>query len=190
VLGAIMRAHHGGYVNVLLPAMWLVSLWAAMGAQAIVAAWNGSTVMRLATGLALLFQCAIGRWDLARFAPTPEDVAAGNELIERLRAIDGDVFSPQHPYYPVLAGKKPSFALISLWDIDHPRGPLTHFENKVEKAFAEKRWAAVLTSEKALGYGLEKGYVRDPTFRPPKGRAMKPKSGWPARPGQLWIPKP
>src|SRR4029079_6455047 len=33
VLGAIMRAHHGGYVNVLLPAMWLVSLWAAVGAQ-------------------------------------------------------------------------------------------------------------------------------------------------------------
>jgi hypothetical protein len=190
VLGAIMRAHHGGYVNVLLPAMWLVSLWAALGAQAIVAAWSGSAVVRLATGLALLFQCAIGRWDLGQFAPTPEDVAAGTDLVERLRAIDGDVFSPQHPYYPVLAGKKPSFALISLWDINHARGPLTYFEKKVERAFAEKRWAAVLTSDRALGYGLEKGYVRDPTFRPPKGRAMRPKSGWPARPSQLWIPKP
>lgn len=190
VLGAIMRAHHGGYVNVLLPAMWLVSLWAAVGAQAIVAAWSGSAVARLATGLALLFQCAIGRWDLDKYSPTPEDVAAGNELVERLRAVDGDVFSPQHPYYPVLAGKKPSFALISLWDIDHARGPLTHFEDRVEQAFEEKRWAAVLTSEKALGYGLDKGYVRDPTFRLPKGPAMRPKSGWPAKPGQLWIRKP
>jgi hypothetical protein len=190
VLGAIMRAHHGGFVNVLLPAMWLFSLWAAFAARAIVAAWTGSAVVRLATGLALLFQCAIGRWDLSRYAPTPEDVVAGTELIERLRAIDGDVFSPQHPYYPVLAGKRPSFALISLWDINHAGGPLTQFEKKVEQAFAEKRWAAVLTSEKALGYGLEKGYVRDATFRLPRGRAMRPKSGWPARPGQLWIPKP
>jgi hypothetical protein len=190
VLAAIMRAHLGGYVNVLIPAMWLASLWAALGAQAIVAAWSGSAVMRLATGLALLFQCAIGRWDLAKFAPTPEDVAAGNDLIERLRAIDGDVFSPQHPYYPVLAGKKPSFALIALWDIDHARGPLANFDKKVSNAFAEKRWPAVLTAEKSPGYGLEKGYVRDPTFQSPKGRAMKPKSGWPARPSQLWIPKP
>jgi hypothetical protein len=190
VLAAVMRAHHGGYVNVLMPAMWLVSLCGALGAGAIVSAWQGSTVVRLATGLALLFQCAIGRWDLIKYAPTEEDVSGGFELVARLREIDGDVFSPQHPYYPVLAGKKPSFALISLWDIDHARGPLTNFEKRVEKALAAKRWAAVLTSDKALGYGLEKSYVRDPTFRPPKGRAMKPKSGWPARPSQLWIPKP
>src|SRR4029453_11820591 len=117
------------------------------------------------------------------------DVAAGTELVERLRAIDGDVFSPQHPYYPVLAGKKPSFALISLWDINNARGPLTHFENKGEKWFADTRWAAVLTSDRALGYGLEKGYVRDTTFRPPRGRALRPTSGGPARPSQLWVPK-
>jgi hypothetical protein len=190
VLAAIMRAHHGGYMNVLLPAMWLLALSGALAARAVVAAWEGAPLVRLATGLALLFQCAIGRWDLGKYAPTEEDVAAGSALVDRLREIDGDVFSPQHPYYPVLAGKAPSFALISLWDIDHARGPLTSFEDEVEKAFAAKRWAAVLTSERGLGYGLEKGYEKDPTFRPPKGRAMRPKSGWPAKPGQLWVPKP
>ncbi len=44
------------------------------------------------------------------FVPTAKDRAAGDRLVARLVAIDGDVFFPSHPWYPRLAGKRATFA--------------------------------------------------------------------------------
>ncbi len=46
---------------------------------------------------------------LAKFTPEPRDHAAGAQLIARLRTIEGDIFYPSHPWYPVLAGKTTTF---------------------------------------------------------------------------------
>ena len=43
-----------------------------------------------------------------------ELIAQSGVVGERLRAVEGDVFSPQDPYYPVRAGKKPSNAKRSI----------------------------------------------------------------------------
>jgi hypothetical protein len=46
--------------------------------------------------------------------PTEADLQAGQELVTRLRKVDGDVFAPNHNALPILAGKRPFAHLIAL----------------------------------------------------------------------------
>lgn len=56
--------------------------------------------------------------------PSAEDRAAGDRLIERLRAAEGDVFIPSHPFYAHLAGKPPHVHRIGIKDVTWNPGPV------------------------------------------------------------------
>jgi hypothetical protein len=63
----------------------------------------------LALAALLAITCWQARWKPAQFVPTARDVAAGDKLIKRLRAIDGDIWMPSHPWYAHLAGKQHTY---------------------------------------------------------------------------------
>jgi hypothetical protein len=183
LISAFSRAHHGGYVNVLMPGLWALAMGGSLGALALARRWPGLTVP---VALALGAQLLAGGWDPARYAPGPTDRAEGDRLVARLAAIDGEVLAPWSPWLPVQAGKQPGFHLIALWDISDHDGPLKAASAAVDAELEAGRWAAVLTSTDKLGHGLKRGYTTGPRVAP-KGQAMKPRTGWNVRPQQLWL---
>ncbi|MCB9777155.1 MAG: DUF2029 domain-containing protein [Alphaproteobacteria bacterium] len=186
VFGMVMRGHTGGYLNVLMPAHWALCLAAGLGAIALRRAWR-HPVMVLATAAVLGFAAWQARFDVAPELPTAEDRAAGEQLIETIAAIDGEVFMPHAPWYPVKAGKQGGPHLIALWDIDNDGGYHQGID-AVAAAMADQRWAAVFTADKKLGYGLLDHYEATGTVRY-SGRAFLPKTGWQVRPRTIYTPR-
>lgn len=214
-LCVLMRAHHGGFVNVLMPGHWVLALVgvAALGALTRDSPLGTALIAVLVLGQAvegrfgypwakdldcafadrrpsqtLADQCFQDDWRISRMVPTQADIDAGNAVVETLRAIDGPVFAPHFPWYPYLAGKEPSLPLIALWDIDHARGPLYQETNPVEQAMAEHKWAAVLLPAKPMKNGLQQHYRRDQRNLT-TGGAMKTRTGWSVQPREIWVPK-
>lgn len=185
-LACLMRGHHGGFKNVLIPGFWAVAMLGGIGVvglRARVPHWG----MALALGVALGFQGWLGRWEPAGFHPLPGDAEAGERIVARLAEIDGEVLAPWQPWMAVQAGKRPSFHLIALWDIDHKWGPLVDEVAVIESDIAAQRWAAVLTVNDRPEYGVRDAYARGALVRP-AGQALKPRTGWQVRPHRIWEP--
>jgi hypothetical protein len=187
LLALIMRGHHGGYMNVLIPGFWVLSLWTALAMGSIRRRWPQLAV-RLAMGGLVAFQLWDARWQPNRFTPTAADRAAGDAIVAQLQVLDGPILAPWNPYLPVQAGHEGSVALIALWDIDYKRGPLYDEAQVIATGIENRHWAAILTSKAKLGRGLRQHYKRA-QFSAPHGRAFYPKTGWRVRPHQLWVPK-
>lgn len=187
LLCMLMRGHHGGFLNVLVPGHWALALAAGLAALALRRAFPHPAVALL-TSLLLAGQAWQARWEVGPQQPTPADVLAGEELVARLRSIEGEVLMPHAPWYPVLAGKAPSFPLIALWDVDHG-GRLSPFAQRVDQAIAARRWAAIIVPDGKLGHGLAEHYQVGETLRY-TGRAFYPKTGWPVRPRLVYLPRP
>ena len=187
VLSAVMRGHHGGYTNVLIPGLWAVALWAGLAVHYVRHRWTGIGV-QVATAVLLAWQLWAAQWKPATYIPTEADRAAGDRVVEQLREIDGPILAPWQPWMPVQAGKEPSIALIALWDIDHEGGALHREAQVIARSISDKHWSAVLTSRHRLKRGLKKHYKKT-TFDKPMGRALYPKTGWRVRPHALWVPK-
>ena len=87
-------------------------------------------------------------YDPRRFVPTAADRAAGDALLARLRATDGEVLIPFHPFYAHLAGKRSYLHRMGVLDIwragmGAPRG--------LAAALAQHRFAAVVMDDKIEG---------------------------------------
>jgi len=179
-LTAIMRAHHGGFVNVLMPAHWMVAL-------GVVFAMGRVRGAALVASAVIAFQVYEGRWEVDRYLPTEADSAAGALLIEKIASYDGEVLMPHAPWYPYLAGKQPSFPLIALWDLEHKRGPLFKERKALDRAMKAKRWDAVIVSGD-IKHGLNRYYERAGAVKMPS-TAFRTRTGWRVRPNQVWEPK-
>lgn len=130
------RTSVGGNLNHLMPAYALLCLapallWAEMALwpqqRRRTAAWLLGTALVLELGLTLFnpVRSLTGYSLPLRLAPTPAMRQAGDRLITRLAAVDGEVLVPQHPLYAVLAGKTASVQLSALWHARHRgRDPL------------------------------------------------------------------
>ena len=186
-LSALMRGHHGGYLNVLMPGLWIMVLWSTLALHAIRVRWPRVPVFVVTSSL-VAWQLWSAQWSLSRYVPTIADTAAGDAVVEQLAAIDGEVLAPWQPWMVVQAGKTGNIALIALWDIDHKGGPFYEEAQSIAESIREKRWSAVLTAKSKLKRGLNKHYERT-QFKKPKGRALYPKTGWRVRPHELWLPK-
>ncbi|MFT7520296.1 MAG: hypothetical protein ACI9MC_002441 [Kiritimatiellia bacterium] len=201
---AIMRAHQGGYTNVLMP---LHALTATLFGLAIADLLARRVLSRpvLITALAL---CLCGQslsqasalvsvnhteidWPWDRWAPSQQDRAVGDRLVARLAEVQGPVWSPYAPWLPVLAGHRPSSHLIALWDVDttrHPTGPYQDARATYLRAASEKHWGAVLGAQRRLGYGIEDNYPHVQRIYALPGTFRVP-SGWPVRPIVLRTPE-
>lgn len=185
----LMRAHHGGFINVLMPGHWAVVAAGGAALGALCRAFEGRAWTVPLVGLLLSAQLTRTGWEEAEdYVPTEADRAAGEELLNQLRGVEGEIFAPQFPWYPHLVGKQPSLPLISLWDIQHKRGPLYQNPSVVEEAMAQHAWAALLVSQKDIKYGQREHYKEGARVRLP-ARAFTTRTGWRVRPAALWVPK-
>ncbi|MES2642154.1 MAG: hypothetical protein V4850_21910 [Myxococcota bacterium] len=187
VMVSLMRGHVGGFLNVLIPLLWLAPLVAVLAERALSrdTGWR-AWLPHVFTALVAV-QLWRGHGDLKKYVPTDRDADNAQALVDELRALPGPMLMPHGPWYPVLAGKEPSLALITLWDIAKERGVLKRESRVVERAMAQGRWATVIIPDKpALGYGMEENYRKAGSL---KARPFNTRTGWPVRFGKIWHPK-
>jgi len=113
---ALGRTSVGGGLNTLMPAYTLLCLAPAV----LVREWNArpDLLPRWRTGLitlVILAQFARDVYDPLHVIPSSTLRQSGERLIERIRAIDGEVLVMMHPYYAWLAGKAPSAHIGRIW---------------------------------------------------------------------------
>jgi hypothetical protein len=120
------RASTGGHRNNLMPAYTFLCLVPAFISAELPwwqgrANWPAQRLMAVAIllqfGLTLInpLRAVLGLPGYGRFMPTAEMRQAGDRLIERIAAIDGEVWVMMHPYYAILAGKEPAVHIQMLW---------------------------------------------------------------------------
>jgi hypothetical protein len=98
--------------------------------------------LRLVLGLALPI----------RYLPTVEMRVAGDRLIGRLEETDGEVLVMMHPYYAILAGKKPGVHISSLWHARYRgRDPLP--ADLVQRI--QTHYYAAIISDESLDFEME-----------------------------------
>jgi len=190
-LGSVMRAHNGGFINVLIPIHWVILAMCAVILGRLrhhhghVATWVLTAL--LATAQAGWLASLV---DFERVTPTEEDRTKGERVVKVVsERCDGPIFSPYAAWLPVQAGQDPSLHLIALWDVQHKDGPLYGGVANVKKAVADRYYACVVElGRKPLQYGIPAHYEKGHTFRF-KGRALRPKTGWPVYVRSLWVPK-
>lgn len=185
------RIHGGGYVNVLLPLYAGLALTGALGARAL---WEGAGAhakpTSLLLGLAILVQFGSLLYNPTDYLPTAADRAAGEELVERLRRIEGDVLVVYHPYLAERAGKASQAQEMAMYDVW--RGtpePRARLEAEIHEALRARRFGAVVLDGEpwwGLPEDFEEHYhlagvaIDDP-------RAFWPVSGHQTRPERIFL---
>ena len=131
VAGAIGWATEFAHYNAYMPALLHGAFAAGTALPAIVACARELQAARVghplremiadgigaAAALALAITCIHARWSPDAFVPEPRDVAAGDKLIAQLRALDGDIWVPSHPWYAELAGKRAHVHRMGIKDV-------------------------------------------------------------------------
>ncbi len=175
----VMRAHLGGFVNVHLPMFALICVAGglALARSRSVTPWLPAVVFTAQLAW------AHARLSPEELVPSAQDRATGDAVVEVLRGVEGPVLSPYAPWLPVLAGKEPSWHLISLWDTaEHKTGPFPGTGQVIDRALKAHRWGAVADAQKTMGYGVRGAYTRS---LPLTGDGFVPKTGWRTRPAVL-----
>jgi hypothetical protein len=193
-LSLMMRAHNGGFVNVLIPWHWVIcGLAGVFLGRARQVRWSDGARMAGALVAPMVFLLQLGilyqLTDLEHVKPTDDDLAMGAEVLEQLETrCDGPIFSPFASWLPVRVGQDPSTHLIAIWDIDHKKvGPLRKHMKVFYEATRSHHYACVLDAgRRPLGYGVQEHYRKVHTFQ---GRGLSTKTGWPVRPRSLYTPK-
>tara|TARA_B100000925_G_C21887029_1_gene421064 strand:- start:15 stop:668 length:654 start_codon:yes stop_codon:yes gene_type:complete len=179
----IMRGHHGGYMNVLMPGFWFSSLMLGLILQRLYTHKMGDYFLPPI----ILLQLVIGGWKPNAYIPTERDIQKGDNLIAALEEIDSPVLAPFSPWYAYKAGHPATFHLIALWDIDHRGGGLQSYVKNIRKDILEMRWSAILVANEKFDFGRKKYYPTRKKLRSSQ-IAPKPKIGWPAHSKTLFYP--
>lgn len=120
------RLHHGGYLNVIIPALAGLSLLSGVALRALplrvstASGWQ-RTGAELAVGTILLLQFGLLYYRPDREIPGPKDVAAAAEVVSRIRDVPGRVYCPNHPHVVAQAGKQPCAHFQAVSDVKRGR---------------------------------------------------------------------
>jgi hypothetical protein len=209
VMCMVMRGHHGGYLNVLMPGHWMLAALAGIS-LASVQRWFPFLLVRVGVTVLICAQLWEGsQWvkggnpvSVDAWLPTKGDLVGGEAVVEAVAKIPGQVLAPWYPWIPVKAGKRPYFHLIALWDIMHKESPLRPYGSSVRADLKAQRWQAILgiSPSKSLRYGVEESYwsvarlPREQRFsigipKEAGAGAMRTRTGWPVRPQLVMVPK-
>ena len=203
VLGAVGWGTEFAHFNAYMPAFLHGALAAAAAVPAIhacVQRWlregrsDRRRVRWMAHGAAmapaalLALTCWSARWNPRPYLPSAFDVAAGAKLIERIRAIDGEVWMPSHPWYLQLAGKTPRVHRMGVKDVTTRRVQVIE---GLDEALAQRRFSALVLDQRDLD--LELPQLRaayQPALELPPDERPRVFTGAKVVPKAIWTPLP
>jgi hypothetical protein len=156
-----------------------------------------ATTCAVAAAIPLAVTCALTRWQPRSYIPTDADVAAGDRLIRRIRAIDGDVWIPSHPWYAALAGKTPHVHRMGIKDVTAGQlGTVESIVTGLDDALHHHRFAAIVLDNRdtflevpALGRYYHRALTLPDDEKPRLYTgAGNVQSGNPLLPDAIWLP--
>jgi hypothetical protein len=213
VAGAVGWATQWAHFNAYMPAL----LFGALAAGSSLAALHGcvlavrdqpllADLVCLAAALTMGAQLITAWWDPGQFVPKDDDRRAGARLIDTVRAIDGDVLIPFHPWYGHLAGKKTWVHRMGVMDVSYvnpprpaaqrcfwapsqsPRNPPPWPIVGLAEHLRGGRFAAIIWDDRPIQHfpGLEQAYRYDRVIE----RDARPRlyTGARVTPKQVWVP--
>lgn len=130
-------------------------------------------------------------WKPGKYIPTDADERAGDELIERIAAVEGEVWIPSHPWYAHLAGKRMYVHRMGIKDVTvrKPR-PI----QGLEEALRGHHFAVIFLDNVDVHSAyepfkplLERYYTEDDVL--PKDQRPRVFTGAPKHPHSVWVPK-
>jgi hypothetical protein len=197
VVGAVGWGTEFAHFNAYMPALLHGALAAGAAVPAVLACVRAlgrgdrrgdrrASLAAAVIAVPLAITCATERWQPERFIPTAADAAAGDRLIERLRSIEGDVWMPSHPWYPVLAGKASHAHRMGIKDVT------TRQQRTVERLDSTLRdhgFAAVVLDNRDIHLELPalRQYYR-PAFVLPPNERPRVRTGANVVPDAIWLP--
>ncbi len=145
-----------------------------------------ATVVALAAAIPLAITCYTKDWKPQKFIPTAKDRAAGDKLVARIRAIDGAVWMPSHPWYVHLAGKTPRVHRMGIKDVTarKPR-PV----KRLDEALGQQWFDALILDDRDIQ--LELGQVQASyraALKLPPDERPRLYTGAKVVPDSVWIP--
>jgi hypothetical protein len=194
----VARSRLGGYDNVLLPAVVVLSMLLGIGWSRVrFSLERFPAFIRSAATIALMiaagYQLYHLRYNPSDQIPTAENYRAGEQFVEYVSQIPGEVYILYHPYYAVMAGKQ-SFAHESaLSDILHGETPnrgKAILIQSISSAIRNRQFNAVILdgiSTGDLSYGLDEYYSPQQGIIPPQSSPM-PLTGWQISPQTVFLP--
>ena len=197
LLGAIGWGTEFAHFNAYMPALLHGGLAAGAGVLAVFACGHAlvgdrrgweivATVLGLAAAAPLAYACYTKRWDPNKYVPTAQDRLAGDRLIAHLRAIEGDVWMPSHPWYLQLAGKQPRVHRMGIKDVTTRQARTVA---GLDDALRTHAFAAIVLDARDVHLELP---VLTATYRLqeklPKGERPRVFTGAPVVPDSIWVP--
>ena len=184
------RLHDGGWLNVVMPLFAMIALLAPVGLHHALEAGKDHARAELFFAGAFAVQLALLVYDPRKMVPRPQDREAGLALLEKIRAVPGEVFMPTHSFYPVLAGRRGYLHQMAVDDVLRGQagvvGVVLHQE--IKRALREKRFSLVITDNdffaddvRASYRPVQKAFDKDGVFFPVTGVRY--------RPGELFVPR-
>jgi hypothetical protein len=205
--GASAWANQWAHFNSFILAMIMGGIAGAVGVVAMAeivvvdrprTAWLTSALVMAVLGLQLVLR----PWQPRKLMPTRADRAAGDKLIARLRAIDGPIFMPFHPWYAILAGKAEPYAhRMGIMDAQYiPRDPSkrhkvppeAHQVAGLSEAIREHHFAAIILDDRPQAIGelpfLTHAYRKALVL--PRDERPRCFTGATPVPDTIWLPNP
>jgi hypothetical protein len=139
------------FSNAYVPAIYFPALATAVFTARLLAharatARLGSVAVAALAILALGFQNArAGRPDARALAPRAADRAAAARFLDTIRKLPGDGFIPFHPWYAVLAGKRPFVHRMGVMDVAASYGR----PDGLDQALADQKFAFIVLDWKS-----------------------------------------
>lgn len=121
---------------------------------------------------------------------TQSNLEAGNELINVMTQIEGDIFLFSHGYLPALAGKTTHAHRVAVEDVlrGNEEQAKANLINEIRRAIRQKRFGAIiLDSDWLLEIVDLEQYYEGPIFNPDIG--VSPYTGKSTRPRFIYTPK-
>jgi len=196
VVGAIGWGTEFAHFNAYMPAFLHGALAAGAAVPALVACVHAlgrdrrragglATALGMLAALPLAITCWMARWSPAAFMPSAADVAAGDRLIARLAAIEGDVWMPSHPWYLVLAGKAPHVHRMGIKDVTtRQHRTVAGLDDKLR----HHGFAAVVLDNRDLHTEIELRRDYRPALVLPSDERPRLYTGAKIVPDAIWIP--
>jgi 4-amino-4-deoxy-L-arabinose transferase-like glycosyltransferase len=177
--------NRGGTANSLLPAYAMIAIGFGIGVHRAERFFSAqredvAALMRAGLWIACCAQFVLLLYDPRREIPTAQCRKAGAALVEKIRAIDGEVFAPGHSDITRLAGKKSFADRVALQEIEghfggEPTAAGGAVREEIRRAIERKRFAAVLFLGPEWFQGeIDRAYVlKEIVSAPIRGRGTR-----------------
>jgi hypothetical protein len=197
LVGAIGWGTEFAHFNAYMPAFLHGALAAGAAVPAVYACWRAryenhhnahAIASGAALGLALLLAatCWTARWKPAHFVPTQRDAAAGDRLVTRIKSIEGEVWMPSHPWYLVMAGKRPHVHRMGVKDVTARQ---TRVVEGLDPAVRSHAFAALILDDRDVHLELP---ILHSNYRPamklPSNERPRLYTGAKIVPDSIWVP--